>query len=411
MISPTCANASCVTTLGGGFKQPYGVAIDGSGNVFVADWGNNAVNEIPFGCVNAGCVISLGSGFNGPEGVAVDGSGNVFVSSWGDNSVKEILAAGGYTTVQTLGSGFTNPFGVAVDASGNVFVADLGNNAVKEILAVGGYSTVLPLSSGFSGPEGVAVDGKEILAQGGYTTVQTLGAGFAYPPTGIAVDGRGNVFFPDASNSGAVELDLADAPSVRFATTAVGFTDQTHGVVTVENIGNMALAFSAVTYPTDFPEVGGNNDCSTGTPLAAGTSCPLTISFSPTASGSLNETVALTDNSLYSASAQGVTVSGVGLEGAQTITFSSPGDQTYGVAPITLNGSASSSLPVSYSVTGPATVNLATLTITGAGVISIQATQSGNGSYAPAIPVNVTFTVNKATPTRRTTPRPPRRYR
>jgi len=419
MIPPTCVTAACVTTLGGGFTQPYGVAVDGSGNIFVADWGNNAVDEIPFGCMSAACVVPLGSGFNGPEGIAVDGSGNVFVSSWGDNSVKEILAAGGYTNVQTLGSGFTIPLGVAVDASGNVFVADLGNNAVKEILASGGYTTVIPLGSGFSGPEGVAVDGngnifvadsgnwaiKEIVASGGYTTVQTLGAGFAYPPTGVAVDGRGNVFFPDASNSGAVELDLADAPSVRFATTAVGFTDQTHGVVTVENIGNMALSFSAVTYPTDFPEAAGNNDCSTGLPLAAGTSCPLTISFSPTVSGSLNETVALADNSLYGASAQGITVSGVGLEGAQSITFSSPGNQTYGGAPITLNGTASSALPVSYSViSGPANVNLATLTITGAGVVSIQATQSGNGSYAPAVPVTVSFTVNKATPAITTLP-------
>ena len=87
--------------------------------------------------------------------MAVDGSGNVFVADSGNNAVKEILAAGGYTTVNTLGGGFSSPRGVAVDGSGNVFVADTGNNAVKEIPAscvAGQYTTVNTLGSGFSIP-------------------------------------------------------------------------------------------------------------------------------------------------------------------------------------------------------------------------------------------------------------------
>jgi NHL repeat len=71
--------------------------------------------------------------------------------------VKEILAASGYTTVNTLGSGFNSPTGVAVDGNGNVFVADTFNNATKEILANSGYTTVN--TSGFSNRIGVAVDG------------------------------------------------------------------------------------------------------------------------------------------------------------------------------------------------------------------------------------------------------------
>src|SRR4051812_32516487 len=71
-----------------------------------------------------GTVTTLGSGFSLPFGVAVDGSGNVFVADSNNSAVKEIVAAGGYTTVNTLGSGFNTPFGVAVDGSGNVFVAD-----------------------------------------------------------------------------------------------------------------------------------------------------------------------------------------------------------------------------------------------------------------------------------------------
>ena len=86
-----------------------------------------------------GAISIEGSGFIGPYGVAVDGSGNVFVADTGHNAVKVILQTG---AINTLGTGFSDPNGVAVDGSGNVFVADTGNNAVKEILAAGGYTTV-----------------------------------------------------------------------------------------------------------------------------------------------------------------------------------------------------------------------------------------------------------------------------
>lgn len=78
----------------------------------------------------------------------------------------------------------------------------------------------------------------------------------------------------------------------------------------------------------------------------------------------------------------------------QSITFPSPGNQTYGVAPITLTATASSGLPVSYSVTsGPATVSSGVLTITGAGSVTIQATQSGNTTWNAATPVSQTISV------------------
>jgi DNA-binding beta-propeller fold protein YncE len=83
---------------------------------------------------DAQTIRTLGSGFNYPAGVAVDSSGNVFVADTSNNAVKEILAPA-YTTVNTRGSGFSGPFGVGVDGSGNVFVADALNNAVKEILS------------------------------------------------------------------------------------------------------------------------------------------------------------------------------------------------------------------------------------------------------------------------------------
>ena len=75
------------STLGSSFSLPHNVAVDGVGNVFVADSNNNAVKEIPAG---GGTPITLGSGFSYPSGVVVDGKGHVFVADYGNNAVREL---------------------------------------------------------------------------------------------------------------------------------------------------------------------------------------------------------------------------------------------------------------------------------------------------------------------------------
>jgi sugar lactone lactonase YvrE len=268
-----------IKTIGGGFSYPESVAIDGSGNIFVADAGNNAVKEI----LAAGgytTVNTLGRGFYHPWGVAVDGNGNVFVADSDNNAVKEILAVGGYTTVITLGSGFKEPEGIAVDASGNVFVADGGNNAVKEILAVNGSipssnPTINTLGSGFSHPYGLKLDPsgnvfvadhdnnavKEILAAGGYVTVNTLGSGFSLP-FDVVADAKGNIYVSQA-NSTVNEIDYADPSVLSFGTTTnVGSLDLVDGPksLTVKNVGNADLIFtsSGLTPATDFLQTEGS---------------------------------------------------------------------------------------------------------------------------------------------------------
>ncbi len=77
------------TTLGGGFSGPIGVAVDGSGNVYVSDSGNNTVKEMTTNCASGStaCITTLGSGFSLPTGVAVDGSGNIYIADSGSNKV------------------------------------------------------------------------------------------------------------------------------------------------------------------------------------------------------------------------------------------------------------------------------------------------------------------------------------
>jgi sugar lactone lactonase YvrE len=189
-IPAGCASSTCVKTLGGGFSSPYGVAVDGSGNVYVADFGGSAVKEIPVSCTagtnDATCVETLGGGFSNPTGVAVDGSGNVYAADYSSATVKKILAtciagANDSTCVTTLGGGFYGPAGVAVDGNGNIYVADYDNNAMKEI----------PASC--------------IAGTNNAVCVKTLGSGFSYPP-GVAVDGNGNVYVADYGHNAVKKI-------------------------------------------------------------------------------------------------------------------------------------------------------------------------------------------------------------
>lgn len=185
------------------FNSPLGVAVDGSGNVFVADYENNLIRKIS----QAGVVSTLaGSGakgaddgldtaatFNLPEAVAVDVSGNVYVADNGNDLIRKITPAGQVSTFAGSGqpgksdgtgiaASFNSPFGIAVDAAGNVYVADSGNNLIRKISPSGDVTTIAG-----SGSKG-ANDGTGKAAN--FNT-----------PAGIAVDKSGNIYVADENNN------------------------------------------------------------------------------------------------------------------------------------------------------------------------------------------------------------------
>jgi large repetitive protein len=119
-----------VKTLGGDFRGPAGVAVDGSGNVFVLYESNNlgygpdAVKEIPASCIaganNSTCVLSLGTGYNQAGGLAVDGSGNIFLDEQGVNPVVKLdYADPPSLTFAKPEGGTTSPQVVTVSNNGN----------------------------------------------------------------------------------------------------------------------------------------------------------------------------------------------------------------------------------------------------------------------------------------------------
>jgi subtilase family serine protease len=265
-----------------GFNAPLGIAVDGYGNVYVADEGSNAVYQIPFGCTEIGCAQVLGSGFVYPEGIAVDANGNVFVGDWGNQAVKEVTAASNYTTVNTLMTGVEDPSALAVDGQGNVFVLDEEAGSISEIVAAGGYTTIEAIP------------------------------GFFPNPWGLALAPTGNLYVSNF-NTGISFVDIVDSPSVAFASAAVGSTSSdSPRTVTVENVGNAALNFSAVGYPSSFPESSQETtDCTATTSLPSNGSCTLTIDFSPLTAGALSDSLVLTDNALNVTSAtQSISLSG-----------------------------------------------------------------------------------------------------
>ena len=102
--------------------------MDGAGDVFIADAGNNRVVEVPAG---GGAQTTVFSGLTFPTGVAVDGAGDVFIAGNYSSQVVEVPAGGGAQT--TVGSGLNRPSGVAVDGAGDVFIADYLANRVVEV--------------------------------------------------------------------------------------------------------------------------------------------------------------------------------------------------------------------------------------------------------------------------------------
>jgi sugar lactone lactonase YvrE len=253
---------------GSGLQQPYGVAVDGKGNLYLADGAHARVVEIPAG---GGAPIAIdpivnGKGLENPAGLAVDGAGDLFVADLDNNFVEEIPLNGGAPTVidpVVNGTGLKYPCGMAVDGAGDLFIADVDNSRVLELPAGGGAPAVInPSVNGkkLNYPVAVALDSAgdlyisdlfanhvvEVPAGGGAATAiaPTINGEPLSFPYGIAVDGAGDLFIADANNR-VVEVPADGGAATALAPMANGLGLNDPIGIALDGAGDLFIADSA----------------------------------------------------------------------------------------------------------------------------------------------------------------------
>ncbi len=281
-------------------NSPMGVAVDASGNLYIADKGNNRVRKVSNGTITT--VAGDGNyGFGGdggaatsaeltfPWSVAVDGAGNLYIADEGNQCVREVAAATGVitTVAGTRTAGYNGdgglattaqlhlPRGVAVDGAGNLYIADTLNNRIRMVSAATGIITTVAgngtagyggdngpaVNAALDGPEAIAIDKSGNLyiadtlnnrvrlvaaATGNITTIAGDGvanyagdSGLATAaelkaPAGVAVNASGNIYIADTGNQ-----------RVRMIAAATGIITTTAGIGTAGFSGDNAAATSA----------------------------------------------------------------------------------------------------------------------------------------------------------------------
>ena len=294
---------------------PGGVAVDASGNLFIADTGNNRIRKVSAsgivttvagsGAVNSTTCVNQGTctgGFSGdgglatsavlfePNGVAVDTSGNLFITDTYNNRIRKVSSASGVITTvagngpacasdstctgsfagdggQATAASLNEPYSVAVDASGNVFIADTFNGRVREVTAGGTIATV-------------AGGGSANPGDGGLATSASLSS-----PAGVFVDASGNLFIADGGNGRIRKVSGAGstlAPAITTATLPNGTAGQPYGPVTLAATGGSgSYSWSATGLPSGLTMTA--TGVLSGTPTASGT---FTVSITCASGGS-----------------------------------------------------------------------------------------------------------------------------
>jgi hypothetical protein len=442
---PAGSSSASGQSIGTGLSDPTGVAVDGAGDIYIADWNSSkkksTVYELPW-VPNAppktggasGSQIKLATGFGNNLNLAVDGSGNVYVAD-PDNArvVKiptpdeadlvvnpEVFGDTTTTTTVTVGSGFTKPSAVAVDPSGDVFVAD--GTSLYEI-SVFPFSAQTTITSSLPGTvTGMAIDASgsviaSLSGQGLYRIPNFVNAESVFAlsvdsaslidtsftlispsspsaptycggpgacsittnvisPGGVALDQQGNIYVTDMTNNipNLYQMNVVNG----FVNYGVGLTPKTSYEQDVDlfNIGNMPLnltpnppSFSGPDAANDYtltaPSAGTTCDTSGATAVAVSSSC----SLGPTFTGPGLPPADLTPN-IYQGDSLSVPTNASNIGGAGTATA------TLFAATIN-NLETTQTTPV---------FNPTSLTYPGSGTVTVNVAPTANSTYtyAPA---------------------------
>lgn len=280
------------------FTYPEGIAVDGGGNIYVADTSNHVIRRVTASGVvatlagqmrNRGASDGFGTqaSFNYPFGVACDINGNIFVADTDNHTIRKITPEGRVTTVAgvALQSGasdgvgtaarFHYPWGLSVDGSGTIYVADTHNEIIRSITPDGTVKTLAGTTS-FGSHDGVGSDAR-----------------FSHP-SGISVDHAGMIYVADTDNeairmvapNGVVSTLAGSMPSPG-STDGAGATSRfylpwgvavdSHGAVFVADSAHTIRRISLEGNVTTFAGVAGQPGSADGIGSAAHFSSPSAI--------------------------------------------------------------------------------------------------------------------------------------
>ncbi|MEY2661380.1 MAG: hypothetical protein RLZZ123_2552 [Pseudomonadota bacterium] len=292
------------------FSSPYGIAIDTNGNIYLADYNNNRIRKInPAGVVStlagSGALSAVdGSGatatFSYAYGVAVDTSGHVYVADYFNHMIRKITSEGVVSTLAGSGgiagsangagtvASFRFPTSVAVDTSGYVYVGDTLNHLIRKISPVGVVSTLAGTGgiagsangtgtvASFNNPSGLAIDNngnlyvsdtgnhliRKITTSGVVSTL--AGTGFAgsangtgimasfHNPTSAVIDNSNNIYVVDQLNHRIRKITPSSVVSTVAGDGTLGYADgpgdmakfSSPNSITVDNSGNLYVTDS-----------------------------------------------------------------------------------------------------------------------------------------------------------------------
>jgi sugar lactone lactonase YvrE len=225
---------------------PSGVAVDGAGNLFIADRDNNRIRQV--GTNGLITTVAGYAGWNRPNAVTVDGAGNLFIADKNNHRICKVGTNGSITTVAGSGNpdfsgdgaaavyaALNTPRDVFVDGAGNLFIADCNNSRIRKVGTNGLITTVAGIGNGtfYSGDGGAATN-----------------AGVPYP-NAVTMDGAGNLFIADSSHRirkvGTNGIITTVAGNGNSAYTGDGGAATSAGLnapvgVTVDGAGNLFIA-------------------------------------------------------------------------------------------------------------------------------------------------------------------------
>ena len=161
--------------------SPAGVALDGIGNIYIADTFNSLVRIVT---ISTGRISSIDVSLDYPLGVALDGLGNIYIADTYHNRVIKVTVSTGIITTIADSDILFKPSDVALDGKGNVYIADTEHNRILKVAVSTGIITTI------AGTGAYGYNGDNILA----TTAELA------LPAGVAVDEMGNVYIADSDN-------------------------------------------------------------------------------------------------------------------------------------------------------------------------------------------------------------------